>query len=205
MTGTKLVTVGCVGLIREIHANGPIKHPTPIKQNLVEKMVINGKRVFEHNPSNYSDKIELTLDNMSTVNFGKDKTEDKKNEETVAQPTPEVKAPETPNETSTTNPDVSQQPAHGSVDNADASQNETAAPVDETITEESAPVDQGPADNADSAQDEANAPVDETNAEESAQEASVEANNNATTTPEESNTQHQQNKSGNGSKKNKKK
>ena len=175
MTGTKLVTVGCVGLIREIHANGPIKHPTPIKQNLVEKMVINGKRVFEHNPSNYSDKIELTLDNMSTVNFGKDKTEDKKNEETVAQPTPEVKAPETPNETSTTNPDVSQQPAHGSVDNADASQNE------------------------------ANAPVDETNAEESAQEASVEANNDATTTPEESNTQHQQNKSGNGSKKNKKK
>ena len=39
------------------------------------------------------------------------------------------------------------------------------------------------------------APVDETNAEESAQEASVEANDNATTTPEESNTQHQQNKS----------
>lgn len=194
MTDTKLVTVGSVGLIREIHANGPIKHPTPIKQNLVEKMVINGKRVFEHNPSNYSDKIELTLDNMSTVNFGKGKVEDKKDEETTTQPAPEVNAPETPDETSTSNPDVSQQPAQEPIDTAV-----------ETSTEESAPVDQGSVDNADATQNETATPVDETNAEESVQETSVEENNNGETTPEENNAQHQQNKSGNGSKKNKRK
>lgn len=194
MTDTKLVTVGSVGLIREIHANGPIKHPTPIKQNLVEKMVINGKRVFEHNPSNYSDKIELTLDNMSTVNFGKGKVEDKKDEETIAHPAPEVNAPEIQDETSTSNPDVSQQPAQEPVDT-----------VVETSTEEAAPVDQGSVDNADATQNETAAPVDETNAEESAQETSAEANDDATKASEENNAQHQQNKSGNGSKKNKRK
>ena len=31
MTGTKLVTVGCVGLIREIHANGPITNARQVQ------------------------------------------------------------------------------------------------------------------------------------------------------------------------------
>lgn len=99
MTDTKLVTVGCSGLIRELGASGPIKHPTEIRMEAIKQMVLFGKVVYEHNPANPSDRVLLTVDNVELDNFAKNEKDDATNG--VAQQTAPVvdeknEAPATP-------------------------------------------------------------------------------------------------------------
>lgn len=79
MTDTKLVTVGYSGLIRELGASGPIKHPTEIRMEAIKQMVLFGKVVYEHNPANPSDRVLLTVDNVELDNFAKNEKDDTAN------------------------------------------------------------------------------------------------------------------------------
>ena len=70
MSVKKLITVSNSGYLPEIKVNGPIKTPTYVKVDAVRALVLNGRRVSEHNPANPSEKIVLNVSNSVKVNFG---------------------------------------------------------------------------------------------------------------------------------------
>ena len=70
MSLKKLVTIATTGFIPEIKVTGPVKTPTYIKIDAVKTLVLNGRRVYEHNPSNPSDKVLLQPSTYAKVNFG---------------------------------------------------------------------------------------------------------------------------------------
>lgn len=66
----KLVTVAESGVIPELNfMNGPISTPTMISMEAIIKMVTNNRKVYECNPSNPSDQVELTIANVKKENF----------------------------------------------------------------------------------------------------------------------------------------
>ena len=66
----KLVTVAESGVIPELNfMNGPISTPTMISIEAIVKMVMNNRKVYECNPSNPSDQVELTIANVKKENF----------------------------------------------------------------------------------------------------------------------------------------
>ena len=73
----KLITISTPGYLPEIRVNGPVKTPTYVKVDAVRTLVLNGRRVFEHNPSNPTEKIILNVSNSVKVNFGAGATTDK--------------------------------------------------------------------------------------------------------------------------------
>ena len=70
MSLKKLVTIATTGFIPEIKVTGPVKTPTYIKIDAVKTLVLNGRRVYEHNPSNPSEKVLLQPSTYAKVNFG---------------------------------------------------------------------------------------------------------------------------------------
>lgn len=92
MKKNKLVVVDTVGSLRELGGiSGPIVSPTRIDVDVLQKMVLNQKIVYEVNPYNKNDRVLLTLGNVTRVNF-------KAPEKTVPTKTVVVKAtaPELP-------------------------------------------------------------------------------------------------------------
>lgn len=73
----KLITISTPGYLPEIRVNGPVKTPTYVKVDAVRALVLNGRRVLEHNPSNPTEKVILNVSNSVKVNFGADATTDK--------------------------------------------------------------------------------------------------------------------------------
>ena len=70
MSLKKLVTIATTGFIPEIKVTGPVKTPTYIKIDAVKTLVLNGRHVYEHNPSNPSEKVLLQPSTYAKVNFG---------------------------------------------------------------------------------------------------------------------------------------
>lgn len=70
MSLKKLVTIATSGFIPEIKVTGPVKTPTYVKIDAVKTLVLNGRRVYEHNPSNPSEKVLLQPSTYAKVNFG---------------------------------------------------------------------------------------------------------------------------------------
>ena len=108
MSLKKLVTIATTGFIPEIKVTGPVKTPTYIKIDAVKTLVLNGRRVYEHNPSNPSEKVLLQPSTYAKVNFGSNDAapvveDDPKNDPIPEQVTPsedpapvaEPEAPET--------------------------------------------------------------------------------------------------------------
>lgn len=70
MIKRKLVTVKDSGPIPELNfVTGPISRPTEIALSSIIKMISNGRKVFECNPANHSDMVELSLANVKKDNF----------------------------------------------------------------------------------------------------------------------------------------
>lgn len=129
----KLVTVAESGVIPELNfMNGPISTPTMISMEAIIKMVTNNRKVYECNPSNPSDQVELTIANVKKENFltsnSVSKPEEKKVDETpatpVVEPTPVVD--EKPVET----------PATPVVDEKPVETPDEIAPVEEEVVDE---------------------------------------------------------------------
>lgn len=69
---SKLVVVKTPGVLKELgFITGPIIHPSRIKLAKIVAMVNNGKKVFEVNPDNPDEQIELTRLNATSENFKK--------------------------------------------------------------------------------------------------------------------------------------
>ena len=136
----KLVTVAESGVIPELNfMNGPISTPTMISMEAIIKMVTNNRKVYECNPSNPSDQVELTIANVKKENFltstPVSQPEEKKVDEApatpVVEPTPVVdeKPVETPVEPEPVEERVVAEP---SVDEQDTNEDKP----EETVKEE---------------------------------------------------------------------
>ena len=69
---SKLVVVKTPGVLKELgFITGPIIHPSRIKLAKIVAMVNNSKKVFEVNPDNPDEQIELTRLNATSENFKK--------------------------------------------------------------------------------------------------------------------------------------
>lgn len=138
----KLVTVAESGVIPELNfMNGPISTPTMISMEAIIKMVTNNRKVYECNPSNPSDQVELTIANVKKENFltstPVSQPEEKKVDEApatpVVEPTPVVdeKPVETPVEPEPVEERVVAEP-EPSVDEQDTNEDKP----EETVKEE---------------------------------------------------------------------
>lgn len=68
----KLVIIKYAGPIPELgHICGPVLHPCPVELDSVVKLVTNNRRVFEVNPENRDEMVELSLKNVRLNNFPK--------------------------------------------------------------------------------------------------------------------------------------
>lgn len=66
----KLIVVESYGSITELGGiSGPILNPCRVPISTIVRMVNNHRKVYEVNPSNYSERIRLTLKNVKTDNF----------------------------------------------------------------------------------------------------------------------------------------
>lgn len=75
MNDKKLVTVMSAGSIRELGGiGGPIMNPCRISIDKVKRMVLAGRKVYEHNPANTDEKVLLTEDNVLANNFSSNST-----------------------------------------------------------------------------------------------------------------------------------
>ena len=67
---SKLVVVKTPGVLKELgYITGPIIHPSRIKLAKIVNMVNNGKVVFEVNPKNQEERVQLTRLNVTHDNF----------------------------------------------------------------------------------------------------------------------------------------
>ena len=171
MAVKKLITVGYQGFIPELRTNGPIKTPTMVNINAVRALVLNGRRVYEHNPSNPSKKVLLTPSNIGKPNFSSEDVkvdEVKKTDDTPAtvkpvDPTPvapvnpepekkEEEAPVTPEEkveTLTEEPKVEETPADDVTPVTPVEETKVDTPVVENTepSKEEAPAEETPVEN----------------------------------------------------------
>ena len=70
MNRTKLVTIESYGRLAPLGGiNGPISTPCNIDLKVIISLVNAGKVVYEVNPLNKSEKVRLTLSNVSSTNF----------------------------------------------------------------------------------------------------------------------------------------
>ena len=60
-----LCSVIAFGYITELHQDGPIMPPRSMPAGPIYRLVRNGYKVFEHNPMDLNDKIQLTIDNFN--------------------------------------------------------------------------------------------------------------------------------------------
>lgn len=134
----KLVTVAESGVIPELNfMNGPISTPTMISMEAIIKMVTNNRKVYECNPSNPSDQVELTIANVKKENFltstPVSQPEEKKVDEApatpVVEPTPVVdeKPVETPDEIAPVEEEVVDEPTTDEEDTSEDKSEETVA------------------------------------------------------------------------------
>ena len=72
----RIYTVMGNGAILGLGINGPLTEPTPIAINYVNTMVRRGRVIYQHNPSNLSEKVQVTPTNSTSIRFthGKVKT-----------------------------------------------------------------------------------------------------------------------------------
>ena len=134
MSLKKLVTIATTGFIPEIKVTGPVKTPTYIKIDAVKTLVLNGRRVYEHNPSNPSEKVLLQPSTYAKVNFGSNdaapveptQVEEPKNDPIPEQVTPaEDHAPVDPEAPTTdTNEDQKNETGDSAVESAPAAESE---------------------------------------------------------------------------------
>lgn len=64
-----LVTVNHFGRIPPLYQDGPVLHPIWVDVHTAHTLVTCHYKVFEHNPNKLSEKIQLTLENVSKDNF----------------------------------------------------------------------------------------------------------------------------------------
>ena len=87
MDKRKLVVVKESGAISELgFISGPILTPTKIGIKDIIKMVTNGRKVFECNPANPSEEVELDVTNVKKDNFVNTSTKEPTKVETPAEP-----------------------------------------------------------------------------------------------------------------------
>lgn len=139
MSVKKLITVAAYGYLPEIKLSGPVKTPTYVKIEAVKSLVLNGRRVFEHNPANVSEKVLLQPTTYAKVNFGSTETnmtKDVSTEPKVNQEIPDEKPVETPDEnTKIDEVDESEK----SDDHTDEAATDTTTEVAEQKADESQP------------------------------------------------------------------
>ena len=139
MAVKKLITVGYQGFIPELRTNGPIKTPTMVNINAVRALVLNGRRVYEHNPSNPSKKVLLTPSNIGKPNFSSEDVkvdEVKKADDTQAPVKPVDPTPVAP-----VNPEPEKKEDEAPVTPEEKVETPTEEPkVEETPDEDVAPV-----------------------------------------------------------------
>ena len=139
MAVKKLITVGYQGFIPELRTNGPIKTPTMVNINAVRALVLNGRRVYEHNPSNPSKKVLLTPSNIGKPNFSSEDVkvdEVKKTDDTTATVKPVDPTPVAP-----VNPETEKKEEEAPVTPEEKVEAPTKEPkVEETPDEDVAPV-----------------------------------------------------------------
>ena len=132
MSLKKLVTIATTGFIPEIKVTGPVKTPTYIKIDAVKTLVLNGRRVYEHNPSNPSEKVLLQPSTYAKVNFGSNDAapvEPTQVEEPKNDPIPEQVTP-------AEDPAPVAEPEAPETDVTEEQKSEEAAPVEPTQVEE---------------------------------------------------------------------
>lgn len=81
MKKTLLVTVHHMGRIPPLYQDGPILNPIRIDINTAHTLVSCHYKVFEHNPDNISEKVQLNIQNLFSDLF-EHKEEEKKSNET---------------------------------------------------------------------------------------------------------------------------
>lgn len=89
----KLIVVESYGSLSELGGiSGPILNPCRVPISTIVRMINNHRKVFEVNPTKYSDRIRLTLKNVKTDNFPVPNTQVKANVSPIAT-TVEVEKP----------------------------------------------------------------------------------------------------------------
>ena len=67
----KRCIVNTTGPIPELgYISGPITNPCKLELSVLQRMVKNGREIYEIDPSNSDNKVLLTLDNYNSDNFG---------------------------------------------------------------------------------------------------------------------------------------
>lgn len=69
MAKTLLVTIDHVGRIPLICGDGPILVPMRVSSQMLNKLVMSGYRVYEHNPNNIHQKVRVTRSNLNEDRF----------------------------------------------------------------------------------------------------------------------------------------
>lgn len=64
-----LITINHLGRIPPVYQDGPIIHPIWIDVKTAYTLISCHYKVYEHNPKNLSDKVLLTLENVTKDNF----------------------------------------------------------------------------------------------------------------------------------------
>ena len=142
MAVKKLITVGYQGFIPELRTNGPIKTPTMVNINAVRALVLNGRRVYEHNPSNPSKKVLLTPSNIGKPNFSSEDVkvdEVKKTDDTTATVKPVDPTPVAP-----VNPETEKKEEEAPVTPVEETKVDTPAVENAELAKEEAPAEETP-------------------------------------------------------------
>jgi hypothetical protein len=69
MVNRKLVTISDAGIIRELGIAGPVRTPSKIPVDTIQKLVVAGYNVYEHNVADPTQKVKLTISNINRQNF----------------------------------------------------------------------------------------------------------------------------------------
>lgn len=66
---TRLYTVMGPGNIQGLGINGPLTEPTYIPLQYINAMVRTGRVIYQHNPYNLKEKVQVTQENTSSIVF----------------------------------------------------------------------------------------------------------------------------------------
>lgn len=154
MKSKLLVSVNHFGRIPPLYQDGPILHPIWVDVKTAHTLVSCHYKAFEHNPAKLSEKVLLTLENVTKDNFPPFIPEAKQEQRDAGKPVEIVKSVELPKPdrvrevsdvvtpASVPVPEVSQEDISENESNTEAENNNNADSVVEHKSEEEKPAPQ---------------------------------------------------------------
>ena len=154
MKSKLLVSVNHFGRIPPLYQDGPILHPIWVDVKTAHTLVSCHYKAFEHNPAKLSEKVLLTLENITKDNFPPFIPEAKQEQRDAGKPVEIVKSVELPKPdrvrevsdvvtpASVPVPEVSQEDISENESNTEAENNNNADSVVEHKSEEEKPAPQ---------------------------------------------------------------